>query len=152
MSDGEEGNEEASDAWDDAVETMKTLNVVVTDEQLRAWKADAADFARNTLFDMKQFVNDYELRLGGPIQKRVCAHLNILKDERKSKIFWEDNHGQEVVRKAFGRKRQTTLTAVKAGFRGKNSGEGCTDMGSLRGIYSYNYFGCCLSEKNRMGE
>ena len=76
---------------------VRTLQPVVTSEQVRAWKEDAAEFARNTLFDLKQFVEDVELRLGGRIQKKVCTHLNIEHDEKKATLFWEEHNGQEVV-------------------------------------------------------
>ena len=119
MASDNEENDIGNEMWHDGIQTLKS---VVMEEQVRAWKEDAAEFARNTLFNMKQFVDDADLKWGGIIQKKVCAHLNIEQDEHKSSLFWEEINGQEVVRTAFRRKRQATLTAVKTGFRGKEYG------------------------------
>lgn len=97
---------------------VRTLQLEITDEQIRVWKDDAASFTRNTLFDVKQFVEDRDLKFGEVIQKAVCKHLHIDNDENKAFVFWEDKEGVEAVRTAFRRKRQAALTAVKAGFRG----------------------------------
>jgi hypothetical protein len=97
---------------------LRTLPEEVCKQTLDDWKHSAAEYVCAELFDKKQFVDDQELIMGGPIQKLVCAHINICGEERARK-WWNEKGGKETVRNTFRKKRQAAQHAMKLAFRGK---------------------------------
>ena len=77
----------------------------------------AADYTRNKLFWLKQFVADDDLVFGKSLQKLVCNTLNVAgKDAEK---FWETWGGREHVRTAIRHKRQSVIQMMKRSFYSK---------------------------------
>ena len=114
-------NERLNEGEGRAPNVLRTLPQQVSKETIDDWKDSAAEYVRSELFDKKQFVTVGELMMGEYIQRLVCRHINISRDERARK-FWEESGGKETVRKTFRRKRQTAQNAMKIAFKGKYHG------------------------------
>jgi hypothetical protein len=109
-----------NDHSDTAVEGRHTMEEKPDKHLVAEWKDSAALFVRQELFNKKQFVSDEELVHGGMLQTMVCDHINTSSLTR-SRSFWDDWGGKEVVRNTFRRKRQAAQCAMKLAFRGKQN-------------------------------
>ena len=83
-----------------------------------AWKEEVATYIRAYIFPRKQWVKEEEICWGSVIQRVICKVI-LGKYVSKWREFWEDQGGQEVVRRTIGRRRQSCAEGQKKSFWSK---------------------------------
>jgi hypothetical protein len=86
------------------------------------YRKEIAEIVRSTIFPCTQFfLHDEDIGYGSKMQEFVEKTININLCDTKKKQWWmEQRGGQEVMRDAIRKRRQSTANGMKGGFRGKH--------------------------------